>query len=332
MFSSSIAPDRLHDCLAVTAQCLDLQPIEIAPQQGGLFNYVLRVETKEGTYFFKQYLDDVPNPIFDMPKIPATDRSRLAYEAQRHASETMGAPVVPEIVLFDRARCALLMTKAAGDRPLNDCLSHGEWPPAFLQRLPQVLAGLHQSSFGRFEADSIFGNTEFRDFKLALQYDGVAARLGSTEAARVLECKRRYQSATKCVTHGDLNSRNIMTAESALGVIDFEQTHLGTPAYDLSYILCELLISMEAFGAGARAAAAIGVFLDAYFERFDAASRESVEEELTAHLAIQTLYRFWGPSRHSWTFYVDEPSRERTLGRARALLVQDGPVTALLDA
>jgi hypothetical protein len=61
------------------------------------------------------------------------------------------------------------------------------------------------------------------------------------------------------------NSRNIIASELEIRVIDFEQSHLGTPAYDLSYILCELLISMETFGAGSQFGKTLGAFLDRYF-------------------------------------------------------------------
>ncbi len=336
MFDASIAPERLDDCLAVITTGLDVElkdVFRIDPQDGGLFNYLLRIETRQGSYFFKQYLDDVPNPTYDPPAIPAARRCELACEVQRLAVQAMRGtnwPVVPEIMYVDRQRSAFVMTEAAGDEPLNDYFSRGERPESFLKKLPRVLAELHRSTFGRFEPGSLFGNTLFRDFKLGLQYDDIAVRLNSVEADRVLACRAAYQDRTDCVTHGDINSRNIIAADAALGVIDFEQSHLGTPAYDLSYILCELLISMETFGAGSEVAPIFGVFLDHYFEHFDAASRESVETEMSQHLAIQTLYRFWGPSRAAWTFYVDDPTAHRVIDSARTLLMRDGPVTALL--
>lgn len=332
MSNDTIAPARLDDCLAVVAAGLGLareEIVRIEPQTGGLFNYLLRVETPSSTYFFKQYLDDVDNPIYTPPAIPAVDRAALAAQVQQLAAEAT-ASVVPEIVHVDRERAAFLMTEAAGDKPLNDYLSHGELPASVLTELPGVLARLHQSTYLRFAPASIFGNTGFRDFKLGLQYDDITPHLSAAETERVLDCRRAYQDRTVCVTHGDINSRNIIASDATVGVIDFEQSHLGAPAYDLSYILCEVLISLETFGRGAEVGAVIETFLDHYFEHFDAESRESVENEMTQHLAIQTLYRFWGPSRAAWTFYVDDASRARILDRSRTLLMTDGPVTAAL--
>lgn len=323
------APERRDDCLALVRAGLGLGPdgvLAISVQSGGLFNYLLRVDTQVGTYFFKQYLDGVDNPLYSPPEIPAIERAELAERVQRLAAD--GSGVVPEIVAFDRGRCAFLMTAAAGERTLDDHLARGELPAGFLNRLPAVLAGLHQRTHRRFAADSVFANTAFRDFKLGLQYDDINAHLTAAETDRVLRCRRDYQRRTDCVTHGDLNSRNIIVSGSALGVIDFEQSHLGTPAYDLAYILSEVFISREVFGTDA--AGVIGEFLDRYFADFTVAKRDSVEAEVTRHLAVQTLYRFWGPSRAAWTGYVGDDDRARVIAAARALLMTDGPVTAVL--
>jgi thiamine kinase-like enzyme len=222
------------------------------------------------------------------------------------------------------------MARASGERPLNDALSRGEQPQAFFEQLPIVLARLNESTFGRFAPDTVYGNTTFRDFKLKIQYDDVAARLESAEAAIVMACKESYQRDASCVLHGDINSRNILVGPGALGVIDFEQSHLGSPAYDLAYILCELFISLENFGGEGASHAPIRMFLDRYFSRFCALARGEVETLMTKHLAVQAIYRFWGPSGASWTFYVDEPNRERLIRAARSLLFRDGPLSEVL--
>jgi hypothetical protein len=338
MSADPIAPEIFDACTSVVIDALSLTRADIRAvtrQTGGLFNLVLRVETTKGVFFFKQYLDDVPNPIFKVPRIPAAERVALACEVQRLAStatQSLGEDLVPAIVHFDRQRNAFLMAQASGDSPFIGALSKGQRPNTVLSGLPKVLACLHQATFGKFAADSIFANTTFRDFKLGLQYDDIAAVLEPDEAEVVRECKSRYRTQLECVTHGDINSRNVIVGPNAMGVIDFEQSHLGTPAYDLAYILCEIFISMETFGAASEFPAVYERFLDDYFAHFNAASREAVEHELTLHLPIQTLYRFWGPSRNSWTFYVDDVSKERLIRRSRALLKKTGPLGALLHA
>jgi Ser/Thr protein kinase RdoA (MazF antagonist) len=335
MQHNQIIPERLEDCLSVTMDGLKIHRediLDVIPQAGGLFNFLLRVETSGGVYFFKQYLNDVSNGVFNPPKIPASTRAQLACEVQELASaatRSLRGEVIPTIIRFDRARNAFLMTKAAGDRPYIDFLSTGQRPSVLFDQLPKVLGHLHQSTFGKYSRESIFGNTAFRDFKLKIQYDDIAARLSEEQAKVVLRCKADYQARMDCVTHGDINSRNIMVGPDTIGVIDFEQSHLGTPAYDLAYILCEVFISLEASGDSNEFGTVVTKFLDRYFECFHAADRDSVESEITPHLAIQTLYRFWGPSRNSWTFYVDEASKDRIIRRAQVLLMEEGPIRNL---
>ncbi|WP_437931892.1 aminoglycoside phosphotransferase family protein [Sorangium sp. So ce291] len=337
MSTVNIPKERLEDCIAVLldAESLNVSRddiVSIDKQAGGLFNFLLRVETTRGVFFYKQYLDNQSNEIYNVPKIPASERSNLACEVQRLASESitpLGMAAVPDILHFDRKRSAFLMQKAAGDCPLIDRLSAGQIPDVVVVQLPKVLACLHQSTYGRFSEDSIYGNREFRDFKLRLQYDDIAQRLDRNEADIVMDCRARYQSRSDCVTHGDINSRNILVDHRSVGVIDFEQSHLGTPAYDLAYILSEIFISAECFGK-VGLGELISRFLDNYFEHFSAANRREVETEITKHLAVQAIYRFWGPSRASWTFYVNSDIQERIIRRCRNLLLEDGAVTELV--
>src|SRR5690606_2997612 len=101
--------DRFEDCcqLVRSASSLFDEPfkvIRITPQSGGLFNYLLRIETDRSTLFFKQYLDGVANEIYSLPEISACSRSRLAYEVQHiafHASIEVPFGAVPEIIVYD---------------------------------------------------------------------------------------------------------------------------------------------------------------------------------------------------------------------------------------
>src|SRR5689334_10252596 len=112
MADDAIPPARLEDCLAVTTHALAISRadvLRVMPQTGGLFNFLLRVETSKGVCFFKQYLDDVPNPLYDLPNLPAAARARLACEVQllaSQATQSLGREVVPTIVSFDRERSA----------------------------------------------------------------------------------------------------------------------------------------------------------------------------------------------------------------------------------
>lgn len=336
--AGDIPPARLDDCVAVVTGAAGLNLAEsdilsVTRQTGGLFNFLLRVETGKGLFFFKQYLDGVPNATFKPPEIPASRRAELAYEVQREATEATASreDVVPPIVHFDRRRSAFLMRPANGERPLIELLSSGEIPEVAVTQLPRALGSLHQATYGKHQPPSLYDNVRFRDFKLNLQYDDIAARLEPAESEAVLTCKKLYQNRQVCVTHGDPNSRNVVVGEKTMGLFDFEQSHLGSPAYDIAYLLSEYFIAAETFGRRPEHVADINAFLDNYFEVFTAEERTDVELETTHHLAVQIIYRFWGPSRASWTFYVPDADKERIVASARRILAREPqPVSRLL--
>lgn len=308
--------------------------IRIERQTGGLFNSLFRVFTTAGVFYVKQYLENTTNKIYgNLPDIPAKDRSELARLVQQMAVECnvkSDEPVIPEILFYDADRWTLVMAAAAADGVLIDCLAKGLIPEAFWEKLPVALAKLHAGTYNHSERNNLLANRIFRDFKLALQYDGIAGFLTEDECQILFEAKRLHAASSACVLHGDLNSRNILIDDHRLGVIDFEQSHLGDPAYDLAYILSEIYISLSAHGREAEICPAIGRFLDNYCEEFTAVSRQELEMRITPHLSAQVLYRFWGPSRASWTFYVDEQKRATIIHQARQLLLVNAPVLTAL--
>jgi Phosphotransferase enzyme family len=305
-----------------------VEVISISRPQGGLFNYLLRVETTKGVFFFKKYLDSTTTPLFSPPEIPASDRASLAVMVQKIAARTMSTEdhLVPDILAFDTTANAFLMEAAPAPQPLITYLSQGSVPNVIPNKLAPALAHLHSGTTSTYEHLSPLHNTEFRNFKLGLQYHDMAYMLGGTAGALIEEFVADYKHKQQCMTHGDLNSRNILLCTedfNSVMVIDFEQAHLGTPAFDLGYLLSELFIAayhFESIGL----MAAIRQFLDSYFEVFGENKRTTVEVEATMHTAAQMLYRFRGPSNASWTFYVDEDSRNRILN-AVVQMISDRP-------
>jgi streptomycin 6-kinase len=328
----NIPPDRLLDCLCVLdrAGIPRDEIISISRAQGGLFNFVLRVDTLRAVLYFKQYLEVTQSPIFDPPSTPRSRRLRHAcrsHQCVRLAVASYSDDIVPEILVSDRSRSAILMKAAAASTPLIEYLSAGKIPQSILTTLPQVLASIHNATFDK-PPDRYTANLILRDYKLSLQYDGILKHLAKHHAEIVILCKHQYQKRRCCLAHGDLNSRNILVDTSSLGIIDFDQSHLGSPEYDLAYLLCELFVSL--FCHQGSILQLLG-FLDEYFSVFQHMQRRELEVLITNHLAVQTLYRFWGPSRASWTYYVEPTQRRRVIKAVLSWLSRDPlPISALL--
>ena len=305
-------------------------------QTGGLFNNLIRIEVGAERYYFKQYREGSVNSVFSPPEIPASERFELAYDVQILAQNSCRINGVeggvPSILYKLDDKNAFVMEEANGTKPLIEYLSRYDLPALAITRLPLILGALHAETMGRFNDEPLYQNKIFNDYKLRIQYDEMAKKMNRNQSAAVMSCKEIYQKRAVCLVHGDINSRNIMVDQNSLGVIDFEQAHIGAPEYDLAYILCELVISLTKNGFDKEIVSTITRFLDAYFSIFDNKMREEIEQLMTHHLAVQIIYRFWGPSRKSWTFYVEQGHADYVLKLACEWLLREGTVTDVLKA
>ncbi|HEV3156946.1 MAG TPA: aminoglycoside phosphotransferase family protein [Candidatus Baltobacteraceae bacterium] len=310
----------------------DILKIEV--QKAGLFKLILRIETKKGRWYFKQYVDRAPTAVFEsIPETPALERAELAYQVQKKAvaATSLLGNVVPNIVAYEPEIQGFLMDFVDEPKPLIEYLSKGEVPNSAIRQLPSALALLHENTFGKYRPSSLFGNRTFRDFKLDLQYEQIAQKI-SSQGDELRRFLARYKNRSDCILHGDINSRNVLlNNHERVFIVDFEQSHLGAPAFDVAYILSEYLISFEYFGRTSERLLIIHQFLEKYFSVFDKDDRHHVECEITMHLGSQMLYRLWGPSKDQWTFYLDEQSKNRVIELGITLINSDyRPISDIL--
>lgn len=290
---------------------------------GGLFNQVYRINDAQQTWYIKQYLDKPVSGIFSPPDIPASQRSELAFKVHALCRQMEGNEAhVPEI-RQDKTTNTLVIAGIPNAKPLIEYLAAGKTPVTALLAVARVLARLHVATYNvrAYTEHPLFRNTTFRDYKLTLQYYELTRQLEPDLAAMVQQLADNYRTQSYCLLHGDINSRNIVLNEEteAIGMIDFEQAHIGHPVYDLAYLLSELLISQWYFGSDVMQTT-IKRMLELYFSINTAIVYAEIKTALNAHLAVQILYRFLGPSHKSWTFYIESPKRELLIEQAKALL------------
>ncbi|ROS05523.1 phosphotransferase family enzyme [Sinobacterium caligoides] len=296
---------------------------EVSVQHGGLFNSILKVETFKETFYYKQYLNDVENLTYNLPDIDASERAELAIKVQLISGQcNYNEPhnPVPEIVYVDHESNAFLMEEANTSQPLIEVLEQGGLSDVQLTKVSSFLAYFHKTTYNIYSDEESLSNVEFRDFKLSLQYDDIAELLTEKEASVVLKCKEKHQKTQQCVLHGDINSRNILVGKKGVSVIDFEQSHLGSPSYDVAYILSEIFISFYVHNKNSLKEK-IDLFVSTYASIFKDVNQMSYEKDIAVHLAIQIIYRFLGPSAHHWTYYVSDKDKEELLNISKETLL-----------
>ena len=297
----------------------------VSVQKGGLLNHVLKIECGQRAWFLKQYLDKNVSSVFAPPPNPKADRAELAYQVQMMAHRY--APELVPQVWLDEVSFTLIVEGIANPRELIHYFAAGELRKPALVQMAQVLGHLHQQTFNRpICAEPPYRNEAFRDYKLGLQYDQIAAQMDRVTAAAIRDLAARYREQQFCVLHGDPNSRNVILNQTTgrVGIIDFEQSHVGNPVYDLAYILSEVCIS-GLFFQRPDLGEVVAAFLDEYLRVFKAAQAvPGFYADLAQHLAVQMIYRFLGPSKAAWTFYIPDSSDREAMVQAASTLCEQG--------
>lgn len=314
------------------AHCLTLlSPFEggagaqLWPADAGVWNnVVIEAVTPQQIYYFKQYREFADIPNYSPPHIPAEQRAQVAQIAQTAAAESFidGYKLVPAVLARDDT--AFVMEAVPEPNNLLGYLSSGQCPKAITTALPVALARFHNTVRSEHYIDTPLSDNRFRDYKVDLQYHNVAESLDPEKGQILRDFAEWYKQQQECMTHGDLNSKNVLIAPGGTAhVIDFEQAHLGTPAYDLAFILSELFIAEIQHKQNPAFHKLSRVFAERYLGALEGYDNSKVAREATLHLAAQIIYRFNGPSHRVWTSYVTNEAREEALEKATTLITTE---------
>lgn len=283
---------------------------EIRLQDGGLFNNLVFFQSNEKKYIFKQYMDQAKSEIYNIPNIPKEERYTLALDVQKIVSQLFhnhSNIKIPLIIRENESSTSFIMEFLNGQTFIN-FLEKGTFTENHIREIAYFLGKLHQESFLKFNEVKKLYNTKFRDFKLLLQYDGLEKFVDKKTFENIIKIKNKYISESYCILHSDLNSRNILIDSNKIVFIDFEQSHLGSPQYDLAYIFSEIYMSSIYHKKDAKRY--MSIFLEEYFKEFNKLEKDTVVDSFMQHLGIQIIYRFFGPSKKHWSYYIDEKARQ----------------------
>lgn len=311
-----------RNLLKPIADDLSIESADISYVEAGVWNNsIMKIEISGKTYYFKEYRKLINIPNYSPPNISAKKRAGIAYLAQSRASTTFESSykLTPRILSFDDT--AFIMEAIPEADHLLSYLSRGECPDTIIKDLPMGLAAFHTSASSKIGEASLWQDSRFRNYKLRLQYYNGIQQLSAHQGEIIKRFTDDYKKLRHCIVHGDLNSKNVLLApDEKAYVIDFEQAHLGSPAYDLAFILSELYIASIMFRNNVNFQRLCRVFAERYLNSLEGYDVPAIACEATIHLAMQVLYRFNGPSRAVWTSYVDGSSGQEAIEQAKTFI------------
>lgn len=284
--------------------------LSITEQQGGLLNYVFRIETSKGLFFLKQFLKELKHEIFKGLENAPEGRIKLSYDAENIFENLIATDdFVPHIYEYNQEEGYLIIEGFANIVPLLDKIKVGDFSKNYIKELAPAIATVHQKTYVNPNNNKNLYNIEFLNLKLKYQYYEIAKMIESADEARILnDFADSYKNKKFCLAHGDLCSINILLSEKdKIHLIDFEDSHIGHPAFDLGYLLSEFFVARFNFPKQATNINNImREFLDEYFRIFDREGRDSIEKEITLHVASLMMYRTFGLSKDSFTSYIKD--------------------------
>lgn len=286
-----------------------------SPQQlqlatGGLFNRVVQVQSAAGTTYLKRFTDTASSG--DFPPLPTSASQRCLVASNWHelalrASAREPRVAVPRLVEVQTAFDIVAMEQAQGE-PLYDALLDDGFGTG--TALPAVTAWLGTLHALPLEPRPLLldASRGFKAFKIELQYTRLLSELPPGLRAAGERFATDYLQRTGEPVHGDLNSRNILTTEGTVSVIDFEQGHFGEGVYDLAYLLSEYVI--RDLRRRVDPEATLMTAWEGYCKARDHALDAETWRRLRLHLGFQTLYRLVGPSHRVWTGHLDDAMKD----------------------
>jgi thiamine kinase-like enzyme len=299
---------------------------EIREQQGGLVNYVFRIETTRGLFFLKQFLGELKADFFKGLELGPKDRITLSYEVENTFEEILGkeTKIIPHIFEHNKEEGYLAIEGFNIVKPLIEEFKLGNFPEAVIKDLANKLARVHQITYKNPNTKLNLYNKEWLKLKLKYQYYEVASFLSQKNAQKLINFANGYIKRKFVLTHGDLCSINILLDDKAWHLIDFEDAHIGTPAFDLGYFLSELFIARLNFPEKKEQISFLILeFLNNYFKIFDKQERAEVEKEASLHLGSLLLYRTFGLSKDIFTSHVREEVRSQIKELAESIFEKE---------
>jgi 5-methylthioribose kinase len=209
---------------------------------GGVSNTVLRVTLSDRDVILKQ-----PLPRLRVAEEWLSDIARASNEA---AGLRLARCLLPEtsspLLLYEDATDHVLVMEAAprGIPTWKQRLLGGHVSSRLAAAAGNMLGALHRGSWhnAAFAQQFQEGFRFFVELRLAPYFEFLLARL--PQYRQPLEMVMgRLRSERVCLVHGDFSPKNLLvTAPSALMLIDWEVIHFGNPVFDAGFLLTHLTL------------------------------------------------------------------------------------------
>ncbi|HLJ98206.1 MAG TPA: aminoglycoside phosphotransferase family protein [Gemmataceae bacterium] len=300
---------------------IDAGPARVEPLGWGVSNLVLRVVTTGLTFVLKQSRPQLRTRDTWISDIERIYREQEVMELL-HA--LLPAPIVPEILVSDRANFVFAMSHAPQPSQVwKETLLAGQVDLEVAERAGKILGQMHEctartpSLVERFADHHVFEQLRIEPFYLRIQ----ERRPEVAEAIEPIVNRLRTRKLALC--HGDFSPKNILTHAQGFTLVDYETAHFGDPTMDLGFFLSHLMLkAIKFFPVQERYFELTRAFWRGYEQVIGFRSLEQLQREAIEHMAACIMARIDGTSPVD---YLPEESKREAVRRLGRRLLWERP-------
>ena len=328
------------ECLRATGLISTRQAASASARElgGGVSNVVVRVDfagERDGVVV-KQSL-----PRLRVEQEWLADQARIHREAAslRYLQGVLPRSSLPEVIHEDPANFLFVMTAALEQtRTWKDDLLDGHVDPAVATKVGRLLGAMHQCS--AVSGENIPAELrEFADQRCFVQlridpYHRATARAHPDLADVIESAAQAMLDHRLCMVHGDYSPKNVIVSgageEATAFLLDFEVVHLGSPVFDLAFMLNHLTLkAIHRSDLADRYNAAGNAFWAAYCANAPAYAADplALQSKAVHQMGALLLARIDGKSPAEYITAEPEKSAARRLAR----MILTGEIRSLPD-
>src|SRR5579875_1006816 len=217
----------------------DGEATDIQELRGGVSAVTYRVVNDRLRLVVKQ-----PLPELDVSDSWPASVGRAGVEARAMAYLHRITPeAVPELISYDADEHVIVAACApTGWVEWRRALLAGQVDAHVAAALGRVLARWHSASVTDEEARHDFADlTGFLELRGRPYFETTARRCPDL-SGEMLACLEELLADRRCLVHGDFAPKNVLVGGTMVWVVDFEVAHIGSPIFDVAFMLHHLLM------------------------------------------------------------------------------------------
>lgn len=314
------------------------QLVEFEEAAGGLVSHVYRVVVDDKPFYLKQAK---PKSTKELDQLDIPQDLKLLFDSDRQFAESTALSIfkekideqnlAPEIYFHDKNNLVLVLSEVLdNDSKLWLRVIPKEVNITAAKKLAKLSAEVTNKTYGKINPirDNLKEDKKVQRIKLRYQCLEVYNKLSSPRKEQVKQAQRElFEKSTeinKVLVHGDFHHRNILVDGSDVGIVDFEEAHIGDPAFDIGILLGTQLLHYECQPKlREKILQSVKEMISLYFNTLNISiDIDRLKERIRKHMGGLMLSRIDGATS-KWVNWIEEFREDDIRDKASKIIISE---------